>query len=150
MSVQLSPHFSLDELTATQHRGIDNALPAGLLPALTDTAERMEAVRALLGQPIHVNSGYRSPELNAAVGGSKASAHMSGHAVDFICPGIGAPLAVCRVIAASSLAFDQLIEEGTWVHISFAPALRRQVLTKRAGGGYVVGLRDNPQPETQP
>ena len=56
-----------------------------------------------------------------------------------------APLGICRVIAGSALKFDQLIEEGTWVHISFAPAMRRQVLTKNPAGGYYRGL-----PEDQP
>lgn len=101
----------------------------------------MEAVRRLLGdQVITVSSGYRSPALNRAVGGARRSAHLTGHAVDFNCYGFGAPRAVCRAVAGSDLAFDQLIEEGTWVHISFDPRLRRQVLTKRAGGGYALGL----------
>ena len=49
---------------------------------------------------------------------------------------------MCRAVAGSQLAFDQLIEEGTWVHISFDPRMRRQVLTKRPEGGYALGLID--------
>jgi putative chitinase len=140
MTRYLSNHFSLDELTATQHREVDNTPSAQIVAVLTDTAEHMEAVRELLnGQPIHVNSGYRSPLLNRIVGGAASSAHMSGHAVDFICPGFGDPLAICHRLAASHLAFDQVIQEGTWVHISFDPKGRREVLT-RAGSGYVPGL----------
>lgn len=140
MTQYLSNHFSLDELTATQHREVDNRAPPEIVATLRETAERMEAVRALLENPIHVNSGYRSPALNRAVGGAKTSAHMTGHACDFICPGFGSPLQVCRALDASAIAFDQIIEEGTWVHISFDPKMRRQVLTKRPGGGYVTGL----------
>jgi putative chitinase len=87
-----------------------------------------------------VSSGYRGRALNRAVGGSRTSAHLSGHAVDFNCYGFGDPLAVCRAIAGSDLAFDQLIEEGSWVHISFDPRMRRQVLTHRPDGGYRLGL----------
>jgi hypothetical protein len=59
--------------------------------------------------------------------------------VDFNCYGFGDPLAVCRALAESDLAFDQMIEEGSWCHISFDPRLRRQVLTRRVGG-YGLGL----------
>ncbi|MFN3585780.1 D-Ala-D-Ala carboxypeptidase family metallohydrolase [Phenylobacterium sp.] len=147
MSTYLSEHFSLDELIATSHRGIDNRPPKIVVANLAETARRMEAVRQILGgRPILVTSGYRCPALNTEVGGSKTSAHLLGWAVDFICPRFGSPLDVCRVLAAAQaagdLAFDQLIEEGTWVHISFEPRpMRGQVLTKRAGGGYALGLR---------
>lgn len=139
--VRLSDHFTLAELTVTLHRDIDNSPPSGILVALTDTAAHMEEVRRVLGmRPISVSSGYRSPALNKAVGGAATSAHMTGHAVDFNCFSFGDPLAVCKAISRSSLPFDQLIEEGGWVHISFAPKMRRQVLTKREGGGYHLGL----------
>ncbi|HEV2530965.1 D-Ala-D-Ala carboxypeptidase family metallohydrolase [Phenylobacterium sp.] len=137
----LSPHFSLEELTATSHRELDNTPTPEVATVLADTALRMEAVRTLLGgEAIHINSGYRSIGVNHAVGGVPNSAHLTGHACDFICPAFGAPLEICRALAASAISFDQVIEEGTWVHISFAPTLRRQVLTKKAGGGYALGL----------
>ncbi len=101
----------------------------------------MEEVRRVLGdRVITVSSGYRCPALNRAVGGARSSAHLSGHAVDFNCFGFGRPRAVCEAIAGSSVPFDQIIEEGGWTHISFDPRLRRQVLTKRPGGGYALGL----------
>ncbi|MBS0359814.1 MAG: peptidase M15 [Proteobacteria bacterium] len=140
MPTQLSAHFSLEELCATQHRDFPNAPPTAVAEVLKSTAEQMEAVRRLLGdRVISVSSGYRCRALNRAVGGAATSAHLYGHAVDFNCYGFGDPLAVCRRIAASDLAFDQLIHEGTWVHLSFDPRLRRQVLTRRAGG-YGLGL----------
>jgi len=136
---QLTEHFSLEELTATAHRGIDNTPPAPIMPHLQTLAEGLEQVRALLGHPLHINSGYRSPTLNTEVGGAKNSAHMSGFAADFICPAAGSPLDICRTIVHSSIAFDQIIQEGAWVHLSFAPAMRRSILTKD-GAGYKSGL----------
>lgn len=137
----LSPHFALEELTATSHRDLDNTPSPTIVTALTGTALRMEAVRDLLASSaIHINSGYRSPAVNHAVGGVPDSAHLSGYACDFICPSFGAPLDICRHLAASRIEFDQIIEEGTWVHVSFAPTMRREVLTKQVGGGYRPGL----------
>lgn len=138
--MNLSPHFTEEELTITQVRGIDNTPPAGPLLHLQDAANGMEQVRSLLGnRPITVNSGYRSPIVNRIVGGSPTSAHMDGYAIDFICPAFGTPEDICRAIERSNIDFDQLLFEQTWVHISFAPAMRRQVLTKQ-GSGFVAGL----------
>ncbi len=143
MTTKLTAHFALEELVATQHREIDNRPPPKVVANLRATAVQMEAVRRLLGdRVITVSSGYRSPALNRAIGGARGSAHLAGHAVDFNCYGFGGPKAVCRAVATSELAFDQLIEEGTWIHISFDPRMRRQVLTKRPGGGYALGLDD--------
>lgn len=145
MITRFTDHFTYDELIATQHRTIDNTPPHDVVRVLKDTAQQMEKVRSLLGdRVITVSSGYRCPALNKAVGGAVESAHLTGHAVDFHCYGFGTPLDICKALVASPLEWDQLIEEGTWVHISFDPRLRRQVLTKRPGGGYNVGLKDTP------
>lgn len=141
--MKLSPNFHLDEFTTSQtagRLGLDNTPPAEVLEHLKRTADRMENVRAFLANPILVTSGYRSPAVNRAIGGSKTSAHVQGYAVDFICPGFGDPLKVCKALAGSGLTFDQLIEEGSWVHLSFDPRGRRQVLTYR-DGQYLPGLR---------
>lgn len=141
MTIRLTAHFALEELAGTLHREIDNRPPPEVVATLRNTAARMEAVRHLLGdEVISVSSGYRSPELNRAVGGARTSAHLTGYAVDFNCHGFGSPPAVCRAISASSIGFDQLIEEGTWVHLSFDPRMRRQILTRRPTGGYALGL----------
>lgn len=133
MTTWLSPHFSLEELTASEtaaRLGLNNAPPAKVREALEATAAKLEAVRALLGKPILINSGYRAPKVNVAVGGSATSHHCKGYAVDFICPGFGRPLEVCRAIAASGIRYDQLIHEfGRWTHLSFAPSMRGQELT---------------------
>lgn len=140
--MQLSPNFSLEEFTVSQtasRLSIDNTPPPAVLERLKTTASRMELVRAFLGKPILVSSGYRSPPLNKAVHGAANSAHVQGWAVDFICPGYGTPLVVCRALARSGQEFDQVIEEGTWVHISFDPQMRGEVLTMR-DGVYRKGL----------
>jgi hypothetical protein len=142
MTTQLTAHFALEELACTQHREIDNRPPPEVVATLRMTAARMEEVRRLLGERvISVSSGYRCPELNRAVGGARTSAHLTGHAVDFNCYGLGEPAVVSRAIASSTLAFDQLIEEGSWVHLSFDPRMRRQVLSRRDDGAYELGLR---------
>ena len=137
--MQLTEHFSIEELTASEtagRLGIDNTPPASVVTTLQATATKMEAVRTLLGGlPIHVNSGYRCPALNKAVGGAETSAHLSGDAVDFICPAYGTPLQICQAIANSMLVFDQVIQEGTWCHVSFAPTERHQLLTAQFNPG---------------
>lgn len=127
---QLSTHFSYEELTTTSQRGLDNTPNQEQLANLTHTAWQMEIVRHLLGDiPLHVNSAFRSAAVNAAVGGSGHSAHMDGYAVDFICPQFGTPIDIAHKIASSGLKFDQMIYEGTWIHISFDPKMRGEILT---------------------
>jgi putative chitinase len=143
MTTQLSTHFSLEELTITQVRGVDNTPNTEIVSNLNHTAWQMEIVRHILGDiPIHVNSGYRSAAVNAAVGGSEHSAHCLGYAVDFICPEFGEPLQVAKKILASGLKFDQLITEGTWVHISFDPRLRGQAMTAHFVPGKPTSYTD--------
>jgi hypothetical protein len=147
--MNLSEHFTLEELTASDiatRRGIGNT-PGPLEQAnLTRIAATLEQVRALLGVPMHINSGYRSPTVNRAVGGSATSAHCDGRAADFIAPEYGTPQEVARAIRDSAIQFDQLIYEGTWVHIGI-PADgaqdRHQVLTAHFDGGpatYTEGI----------
>ncbi|MCF8533059.1 MAG: hypothetical protein K9G48_08655 [Reyranella sp.] len=137
----LSEHFSLAELTASQtaaRRGIDNTPPPDVLAELQRTAQLLEKARTVLrSRPLLISSGYRSPALNAAVGGSPTSAHCFGMAADFTCPGFGAPLDVSRELAtyAELLDFDQLIHEfGSWVHIGRRASPRRQLLTIDGAG----------------
>lgn len=144
MTTQLTPHFTLEELTITQVRDVDNTPPFPVKNNLIQTAFALEEVRDLLGwHPIIVTSGYRSEGINSIVGGSKTSAHMDGWAADFICPSYGTPLEICRaIVEAKTIKYDQLIEEGTWVHFSVDPRMRMQVLTKNPAGGYINGLRE--------
>lgn len=140
---KLSAHFTLAELTvsaAAARNGKTNVPPAKELATLTVTAGLMETVRTLLGDKvIIVLSGYRSPEVNRLVKGSKTSAHMTGHAVDFICPSFGTPREIVDYLAPRLGSFDQVIEEfGEWVHIGFGPGKRREVLTARKVAGKTV------------
>lgn len=144
---RLSAHFTLEEMTASNtaaRKGIANTLAAGIHDQLILTADKMEAVRHLLGdRSIRVLSGYRNSAVNKAVGGSRTSAHMSGHAVDFTCPDYGSSAKVAaflaEALAAKGIPFDQLIEEfGGWVHIGFGPGTRRQLLTARKVNGKTV------------
>ena len=127
--MMLTPHFSLEELIATQHRGIDNTPPPEIVEVLRQTALGMEAGRTRLGVPIIVSSGYRCPDLNAAVGGQPNSQHRRGEAVDFIAPGFGSPGTVLSALVDSGIGYDQLIVEfGRWVHISWSDRRRGEVL----------------------
>lgn len=138
----LTEHFTLEAMIATSHRDIDNTPSPEIVEKLKVTARGLEHVRVLLGVPILINSGYRCQALNDAVGGSRQSQHMRGEAADFIAPAFGTPLAICRVLEASDLRFDQLIDEGGWVHCSFVDDRkpRRSVQTWRKGRGYDTGL----------
>lgn len=134
--MQLSPNFSLAEMIRSDtaaRRGLDNTPSPAVLAELQRTAELLEKVRTVLGmRPILISSGYRSPAVNAAVGGSATSAHCFGMAADFTCPEFGSPLEVCRELEtyAEMLDFDQLIHEfGAWVHLGRRASPRRQVLT---------------------
>lgn len=132
----LTPHFTLEEFTDSQtaaRKGIPNVPRADSQERknIQRTAEVMEKVRTLLGgKPILISSGYRSPKVNAAVGGSKSSAHMSGLAVDFSCPGFGTPRAICKKLEPhmKELQIDQLIHEfNSWVHLGLRGGDPRQM-----------------------
>ena len=143
----LSEHFSLDEFTASQEatrHSINNTPSEKVVENLRMLAALLEQVRELLGgHSIHISSGYRSLMLNRHIGSSDTSAHIRGWAADFTCPSFGTPIAVAKKIAESNLKFDQLIFEGTWVHISCDPQNRRQLLTARFKDGhtyYTTGI----------
>ena len=144
--MNLSQNFTLAQLTFSQtaaRLGIDNTPGPEIIEHLTAVAVGLERVQQLLGHPILISSGYRSPALNASIPGSaKTSAHMEGWAADFTCEKFGDPMAVCKAISESELMFDQLIlEYGRWAHISFKPPMRRRTLTiYNAQQGYLLGL----------
>lgn len=149
---KLSRNFWLAEMTASdaaRELGNTNAPTPEHLANLRTLALGMEQVRAILGDvTIRIESAYRNARVNLAVGGVPNSAHALGLAADFVAVGQTA-LTTARKLRASRLAFDQLIlESGRGIcHISFAPALRREVLTQAGGPGTatVAGLIDRPQ-----
>lgn len=122
--MNLSPHFTLAELTFTDHREFLNVPNEANIQNLCRLAEFLEKVKSLLGGlPILVNSAYRSEAVNRAVGSKETSQHLTGCAADIRVPGMK-PDVVCQAIFKSNLKYDQLIKEfvnadgGGWTHIS--------------------------------
>jgi uncharacterized protein YcbK (DUF882 family) len=116
---QLSEHFSLAELTHTNHRQFDNTPNEQELANLYRLAEFLELVKtALGGKPIMVNSAFRSKQVNDSVGSKDTSQHRLGCAADIRVPGVS-PDQVVREILAANLGVDQVIREfDAWTHVS--------------------------------
>jgi putative chitinase len=123
----MTPHFTLAELTHTDHRLLDNTPNAQELANLQRLAEFLETVKTTLGgKPVMINSAFRSKAVNDAVGSKDSSQHRQGLAADFKVPGM-APDAVVRALL--HLPYDQIIREyDAWTHISIADKPRRQAL----------------------
>ena len=123
---QLTPHFTLEEMLHTD-TGITNIPDFEIIARLTQLALVMEKVRSMCGGfPVYISSGYRCPELNAAVGGVDNSAHLYGCANDFTIPDFGNVDQVCNFLVPHlrELWIDQLINESgggaRWVHLGLA------------------------------
>ena len=121
--MQLSPNFSLAELTASEtaeRHGIDNTPAPEIIENLKLLATALQEVRTLLGnKPITINSGYRSIEVNTKLGSKPTSDHCKGLAADFICPSFGTPDDIVRAIMASPIPYKQVIREfDRWVHFA--------------------------------
>ena len=133
--MKLSPNFTLEELTHSdiaERLGIDNKPDAIITANLTRLAKFLEEVRRVVGRPIMVNSAYRSPKVNEAVGSKPTSQHCNGCAADIKVPGL-TPNDIVNFVIKSNIEYDQLIREfDSWVHISipnnFADKPRKQVL----------------------
>jgi len=117
--VKLTEHFSLEELTHTDHREYDNTPNDAELENLKRLAEFLEEVKQTLGgRPIMVNSAFRSKQVNDAVGSKDSSQHRIGCAVDIRVPQL-TPNDVVKAVIASGLPYDQIIREfDRWTHIS--------------------------------
>ena len=115
--MNLSPHFTLAELTYTDHRQFDNTPSQVVISNLQRLAQFLEIVKATLGgKPVIITSGYRSKAVNDAVGSKDTSQHRLGCAADFRVPGM-TPDAVVRALL--NLPYDQIIREfDSWTHIS--------------------------------
>lgn len=153
--MKLTNNFSLEELTKSEtalRRGLDNTPTVEVVENLKLLAEQvLQPVREHFAKGVKVNSGYRAPEVNAAVGGSKTSDHCMGMAADIEIPGV--PNAELAQWIEANLPYTQLILEfytpgipdSGWVHVSYDPAnLKKQSLTavKREGKTvYLPGLQ---------
>jgi zinc D-Ala-D-Ala carboxypeptidase len=144
----MTPHFTLAEFCRSgtaARRGIDNTLPAELVPAALQTLEMLERIRQRLSDitqrdvPIIISSGYRSHALNIVIGSSSTSDHPRACAADWTAPAFGSPADICKALAplVGDLGIGQLIHEyGQWVHTSTrmpALAVNRVITISRAG-----------------
>ena len=154
--MKLSSNFTLSELITSQtatRKGLDNipsALGIECLKVLC--TELLQPIRDIVAKPITINSGYRSPAVNAAVGGSHTSAHKYGYAADINCYAYGTPkqfaALIVKELRARNIKFDQVILEfGQWVHVAIYnqdKKQRGQVLTARTMENgrteYLTGL----------
>jgi zinc D-Ala-D-Ala carboxypeptidase len=147
--MKLTEHFTLEEMQRSEtaaRLGLINRIPESLMLNVRRVALALETIRAHYDKPIHVTSCYRSPEVNAAVGGSKTSSHCNGEAVDFTVEG-QVNVDVCMTIPFILADFDQIIYEfgpSGWVHLGMGAAMRKQLLTavKQAGKTiYFQGIK---------
>lgn len=135
----LSKNFSLEELVVTNSKlpNVPTATEVNNLKLLVINV--LQPLRDMYGQTIHVNSGYRSPAVNKAIGGAPTSQHCTGQAADLDC----ADNAKLFHLIANFFDFDQLIWEGgndtqpSWVHVSYrsSTANRRQKLKMQTVNG---------------
>ena len=142
LSRRLSPNFTLAEMVRTSHRNVENTPGSDAVLRLEQLCvEFLEPCRSVFG-PLWITSGYRSPELNAAIGGSATSAHVHGCAADFvpIHAGVLTVDIVGWIAYGSGLEFDQAIDEysrtANWIHLGMAKPgrqPRKQALTMDGG-----------------
>lgn len=131
MGTQLTKNFTLEELTdstTAKKMGLNNKPDADQVENLKKlTTELLQPVRNIYGKPMYINSGFRSPALNKAVGGSATSDHMNGRSADVRTDN---PRELFNLVKGSDLSFDQLILYPTFVHMSFRSEVqnRRQIL----------------------
>lgn len=143
--MQLSAHFTLEEMTRSEYaarRGWPNEPEQKELDNLKRTCALLEQVRALVNRPIIVTSGYRSPNINSAIGGSRNSQHMNGCAADIRAVGM-TPDDLMMAVVGSKIQYDQLIREfDSWVHISVPnepdakPRMQRLIIDKNGTRTY--------------
>lgn len=121
--MKLTANFSLEALTRTEHRDIDNTLPEAMLPNILVLAKGLELVRHEAGsdEPVFVSNGYRCPALNRAVGGALHSDHMLALAGDCVHSRLSVTEFFLKIYAArEKIGYRQLIWEfGRWCHVAF-------------------------------
>lgn len=151
--MQLTPHFSVEEFAHSEtaiHNKLDNAIPIEKMGDAILTAQMMERIRAHLSTKagreisIHINSAWRSPAVNTAVGSSRVSDHLKMAAVDWTADTFGDEYTVCQALvpALDALGIGQLIYEGSWIHTSRLKPYKvvNRVITLQ-DGGYVPGIQ---------
>lgn len=145
MQSKLSEHFTYEELTFSEtalRLKVENTPPPAAYENLIRLANLLEKVRAAIGKPIMVTSGYRSKFVNDALGSKESSQHRVGCAADIKVPGM-TPDAVCKAIMAAGIEYDQLIREfDSWTHISvpntpsLTPRMQTLIIDKNGTRNY--------------
>ena len=135
---KLSPHFTLGEMTTSNHKEVYNIPSHEAIANLKRLCGWLEVLRERYGEPIHINSGYRSPQLNRKIGGAATSNHLTGCAVDIRVAGMEQALRYATILLdysdESKQEFDELLIEknrygAIWVHFAVrASGNRRKIL----------------------
>jgi hypothetical protein len=129
-------YFTIPELTRSDTArwlGIDNTPPPDAVKALHELVDKvLDPLREAWGGPIRVNSGYRCPELNKAVGGTPTSQHQLGEAADITAGSRSANRLLLAMIKRLNLPYDQLIDEKgcRWIHVSHRRGHNRRLFMK--------------------
>jgi hypothetical protein len=159
--MKLSTNFTLEEMTRSQtavRKNVLNAPNDEAIANLKRLCQVLEEIRALVGKPIVITSGYRGEELNKAIGGARNSQHKDGCAADFRITGYS-PNEIIRMILTAGIKFDQLIREfdtpegSGWVHISIpqsGKAWRMQCLIIDKQGARPYGEFEPLEPNNKP
>ncbi len=142
---RISPHFQLEEFTRSKtanEKGIKNVPDLEQVQNITALCKTiLEPVRKHFGKAVYITSGYRSPELNKAIGGSIYSQHIKGEAADFVVKDIPVHK-VFDYIIHESIPFDQCIHEKKssteWIHISHKRNRREKLLANPDETGKMV------------
>jgi Peptidase M15 len=135
----MSLSYFTDAETVVTSTGIPNIPTPQQQYNISFARKKMDEVRRIIGKAVNVNSWFRSPEVNKAVGGSPTSGHLSGFCIDYWVKGL-TNQQICDLIDAAGIVYDQLIDEFDgvhyWVHISFDPRNRKQrlIARKKANG----------------
>jgi zinc D-Ala-D-Ala carboxypeptidase len=138
----LSPDFNLDEFTisqAAERFGYNNTPSEEVISNLKELCVHvLQPLRELVKAPVVITSGYRSPTVNAVIGGYYHSQHLEGKAADFLITSLTLPECFNQVY--KYLPFDQLIFEfGRWIHVSYnGAANRRQAMISKKVDGKVI------------
>lgn len=142
--MRLTKNFRLEEFIISDfaaRNNLDNTPHSKIIENLKRLALKMEEVRAIVGKPLIITSGYRSREVNKGIGGSPTSDHLWGLACDFYPLGSRHRLLeVARQIRTGLAEYDQLIYEVHWIHLGIGQKMRGETLTKKPGQPYIKGL----------
>ena len=145
--MNITPHFTLEDMTHSDNairHGIANTASPEIIANLTRLCGVLEKFRSYIGHPIKVSSGYRNHAVNQLAGSSDTSAHTKGLAADIEVDGIS-PKSLCKLFVMTGLDFDQVIFEGTWMHLGLSEGTqRKEILTAHFSTGqkatYTRGL----------